>query len=234
MSRSRTLIVLARAPSVPGKSRLTGNLSPGSATALRAALLMDTLAVACAVGERIVIAYTPDASRQEIEALVVTMGDGNVRTVPRGWPPVLIPQRGDDLGARMHQALVDVFAAGAGAVVLIGSDLPTLPAAAVTDAFAQLDAGADVVVGPTDDGGYYLIGVSEPRAELFDGVPWGTAEVFETTLARVARLGLSAATVAPWYDVDRPEDVGRVMAGGRATGAAARTRAALRATGLAP
>ena len=234
MSRSRTLIVLARAPSVPGKSRLTGHLPRASATAVRAALLFDTLGVACEVGARVAIAYTPHRARPEMEALIATVAREGIGRSLDWWPPALVPQRGEDLGARMHQAFVDVFAAGADAVVLIGSDLPTLPAAAVTEAFVQLDAGADVVVGPTDDGGYYLIGVSEPRAELFGGVPWGTPDVLAVTRAHAARARLSVALVTKWYDVDRPEDAGRVMVDGRATGGAARTRAALRAAGLAP
>ncbi|MGE3273939.1 MAG: TIGR04282 family arsenosugar biosynthesis glycosyltransferase [Vicinamibacterales bacterium] len=228
---SRTLIVLARAPSAAGKSRLTAGLPVPVALALRAALLLDTLDVARAVGERVTLAYTPERAASEFHALVAASNLERAGGPDAGWRPALVPQRGADLGARMRQAFADALAAGTRHAVLIGSDLPDLPIAAVQGAFEALARGTDVVLGPTVDGGYYLIGLTAAHATLFDDIPWSTADVLTRTIERARAAGLTTALVTPWYDVDRPEDA-RTLLAATDTGTARRTRAALRAAGM--
>ena len=157
---------------LPGKTRLTANLSDDDARTLREALLLDTLEVVRSVNVPVTLAYTPDNARAEMEAYV----DRGPWTVGRGPWASLRPQRGDDLGARMHCALTDAFAAGATQVLLIGSDLPTLPPTHLGDAFGVLES-IDCVFGPADDGGYYLIGVRRgvDLSRIVTGVRWGTA-----------------------------------------------------------
>lgn len=214
------LIILARAPSAPGKTRLTRGLDPAAATALRRALLADTVAGAAAGGGAPCLCYTPETAAQEFLDLVRDEGLGDAAYMAQGE---------GDLGARMRQAFSACFAAGDEQAVLIGSDLPTLPNGHIVDAAAALVSPADVVLGPSEDGGYYLVGVSRTRADaalaaLFDDVPWGAADVLARTLSRLREAELRVELVAPWYDVDTPEDLARVAADPRAD-AAPRTRA---------
>ncbi|MDP1570211.1 MAG: TIGR04282 family arsenosugar biosynthesis glycosyltransferase [Vicinamibacterales bacterium] len=214
-----SIIVLARAPDAPGKTRVTASLTAPQATALRTALLTDTLAAAAASGVPVDVCYTPAAAGGTLAALA-----GEVLAAPVR----LRPQGEGDLGARMRQAFDEAFAAGQEHVVLVGSDLPTLPPFHLTDAIAALTSPADVVLGPSDDGGYYLVGVSRSRADvalgaLFTGIPWGAPDVLARTLERLREAGVRVELVAPWFDVDTPEDLARVAADPRAE-AAPRTR----------
>ncbi len=120
-------------------------------------------------------------------------------------------QQGEgDLGARMHRALSLAFSRGAKAAAILGADAPTLPRALVEDAFAHLSGGADAVVVPAHDGGYALVGASHPVPVLFDGIPWGTALVLDTTRRFAAASGLVLAETAPWSDVDVEDDLPRL------------------------
>lgn len=128
----------------------------------------------------------------------------------------LVVQRGDDLGERMRNAMADAFAGGAEDVVLIGSDLPTLPPAHVQRAFELLarghgaDGRAQVVLGATTDGGFYLLGAHREMPDIFGGIPWGGRDV----LARVCRsahaAGVNVSFAPDWWDVDTPEDLLRL------------------------
>ena len=106
-------------------------------------------------------------------------------------------QPAGDLGARMLAAFED------GVTVLVGSDIPTLTAAHVDRALARL-RGADLVLTPTEDGGYCLVGMKEPMPELFGGIPWGTSEVMESTLGRIG--GRRIALTSALWDVDSGSD----------------------------
>lgn len=117
-------------------------------------------------------------------------------------------QRGNDIGERMHNAFLDVFARGFGRCVLIGSDSPDLPAVLVNDAFDKLDS-ADIVIGPGTDGGYYLIGCRRQSlcSSIFNGIKWSTSEVFKETVKRLDESGLKYAQLAPWPDIDDFDDL---------------------------
>lgn len=204
---SALVIVLLRAPSASGKTRLTAGRSDMASFALRTALAADTLAAAAAAGYPMLVSYTPDGAADEVRELAAEAG---VEAAS------FLPQRGTDLGARMRHAFDDAFATGAAHVVLVGSDLPSLPPQHVSDAVAALMSPADVVLGPTEDGGYYLVGVSQGRAgvaceALFgEGVPWGTPDVLAVTLVRLRAAGLLVELAPPWFDVDEPGDLARV------------------------
>jgi rSAM/selenodomain-associated transferase 1 len=120
------------------------------------------------------------------------------------------PQEGHDLGERMARAMAAEFTDGAGAVLVVGADTPHLPAERVTEAVNALTAGADVVLGPAADGGYYLIGLRAPAAGLFAGITWGGPGVLAATLARAGCLRLRPHLLAPTFDVDDAGDLGRL------------------------
>ena len=120
-------------------------------------------------------------------------------------------QASGDLGARMQHALQAALDGGATTAILMGTDCPASDAENVTRAFAHL-AGADLVLGPAADGGYYLVGLRAMWPELFAGLPWGTAAVRERTLAVAADLGLRVALLPMLADVDRAADVPAAMA----------------------
>lgn len=114
-----------------------------------------------------------------------------------------------DLGARMHAACVETLQpqGKADALVLVGSDCPMLNADIIDDGLAALYGGADVVLGPALDGGYYLVGLKRPHSDLFREVPWGTSKVFDVTKNRLDSMALSWAQMKPLADLDRPEDL---------------------------
>ncbi|MCA1668772.1 MAG: glycosyltransferase, partial [Thermomicrobia bacterium] len=125
-------------------------------------------------------------------------------------PPAFAVPPGD-VGMAMCHAIACALDDRATQVVLIGSDLPSLPPAYIAQAFARLDDGAEVVLGPAEDGGYYLIAAATPHPALFADIPWSTNAVFARTVERVAACGLTLATLPPWYDIDGMADLRRCM-----------------------
>ncbi|MEO0867522.1 MAG: TIGR04282 family arsenosugar biosynthesis glycosyltransferase [Cyanobacteria bacterium J06642_11] len=117
-----------------------------------------------------------------------------------------LPQFSGGLGNRLNQAFVGNFRSGMDAVVAIGADCPQLSTRHFEQAFKLLKTH-DVVLGPAADGGYYLIGLNQPQAKLFENIAWGTNMVFRQTVAIANTLDLSVATLEQLRDVDRPEDL---------------------------
>ena len=190
--------VFARAPR-PGetKTRLIPALGPAGAARLHEHLIHRTLETArsAAPGE-VELWCTPDLSDPFFEACA------------RRHDVRLRLQEGEDLGARMHGALNDARSAGTHAV-LVGTDCPALTARHLRRAMTWLDAGADLVLGPAEDGGYVLIGAGRAEADLFRDMPWGTDRVFAETRKRAANLGLDVRCLPELPDLDRPEDLER-------------------------
>jgi hypothetical protein len=182
------------------KTRLCPPLSPRQAAALARCLLRDRIAqVRGLTGVSPAIAYTPARERDLFE-----------RVAP-GF--TLIAQRGPHLGARIRSSLATLLGAGHRAAIAIGTDTPTLPTTVLqhaVDLIASPDV--DVVLGPAEDGGYYLIGVKADHPTLFEDVPWSTSEVLAITLGRARAAGLHTACVSPWFDVDTPDDLNRLHA----------------------
>jgi rSAM/selenodomain-associated transferase 1 len=186
---TRTLGVFAKQP-LPGrvKTRLAAARSPAWAAEVSEAFLLDLLDQLQTLTVRRVLAYDPP------EALAYFQQAAGQRFD-------LVPQGEGDLGDRLARFVTREFDAGARAVVVVGTDSPTLPITLVAQAYAEL-ARADVVLGPAADGGYYLIGCSRPLPFLFAGIDWGTPRVLEQTVGRLAPYALRLALLTPWYDVD--------------------------------
>ena len=201
------VVVMARSP-VGGrapKSRLADAVErEADRRRLYAAFLQDTIDICRSVeGAALRVAYTPDGGSAGLDALGVR-GDE------------LLQQRGADLGARERAAFADLFAAGFRKVVMVGSDLPTLPAGHIRQALEQVAAGT-TVLGPSDDGGYYLIALAAPAPgatvpDLFSDIRWSTASALEDTRAAAGRAGLQVALVPGWRDVDDAAGLARLRA----------------------
>jgi len=210
----RALAVIAKAP-VAGrvKTRLAPAVGPHGAARLATAMLADTLDAVRAADAAPWLCFTPPGARVRLAALTPGFR--------------LLAQRGADLGARLAACLEDLLAAGAGRVAIVGADTPHVPPATYRLAFALLEQ-ADVVLGPALDGGYYLVAASAPTPELFTGVPMGTPEVLQVTLARARRSGLTVGLLPPLRDLDRPDDLTAALAAGDLA-ACPRTLAAVQA-----
>jgi rSAM/selenodomain-associated transferase 1 len=194
------LLVVAKQPAAgQTKTRLCPPLAAEVAAALYESFLRDTLDVMRQVpGVERSIVYLPSDAAGYFHALAPDMA--------------LTPQRGADLGERLDHLLSDALAGGATQAVVMDSDSPTLPAAYVAEAFAQLDGSADVVLGPCDDGGYYLIGLKRPQPRLLREVQMSTPFVVRDTLALANSLGLKVALLPSWYDVDTAAELERLRA----------------------
>lgn len=207
------LLIMAKAPVLGQvKTRLCPPLSPEMALRLYTCFLGDKVAQIHALpGALPGVAYTPADARAQFRALV-----------PEEF--LLLPQRGGDLGERLCHAFDDLLADGHAGALLIDSDSPTLPTSYLEQALAAMKRPeVDLVLGPCDDGGYYLVGLRGPRPELFEGIAWSTPAVMPQTLAKAKGLGLTVYLLPEWYDVDTAEDLRRlesalaVLDDGRAT-----------------
>jgi rSAM/selenodomain-associated transferase 1 len=181
------------------KTRLVPPLTSPEAAALASCFARDTLACAQSVMPEVIAAYAPADGRDALEAVLT---HGNLL-----W----LEQQGEDLGARLEAAAAHAFALGCSPVILVGTDSPTLCSSFIKKALDSLSAGeSDVALGPTDDGGYYLVGLRQPSIGLFRNIAWSTTRVFNQTAANAARLGLRLLELPRWYDVDTPADLSRL------------------------
>jgi uncharacterized protein len=189
------LTVMAKAP-IAGqvKTRLSPPLTPRQAAGLNACFLKDTVAsladASAVTGARWVISYMPAGAEAAFRGIL---------------PPgaLLLTQRGNGFGERLMRTTEDLFACGFSSVCLIDSDSPTVPTTAFVQAAEELAAAGDrVVLGPSDDGGYYLLGVNRRHKFLFENISWSTAMVAQQTRERAKQLGLPVVSLPTWFDVD--------------------------------
>jgi uncharacterized protein len=198
MSPSRRLLLFTK-PARAGrvKTRMIGDLTPVDAARLHAAFLDDLLARLRGGEFELRIAWALES----------------VEEIPAGPVPG-VRQQGNDLGERLYRALSAAAASGAGAVAAVGSDHPTIPLELVHRAFAAVESGTDVVLGPAEDGGYYLIalrgGAVSPR--LFADIAWSTEQVLPSSLERCRELGLEVELLPTASDLDTPDDLRRLAA----------------------
>jgi uncharacterized protein len=194
-----TLVIMAKAPK-PGmvKTRLARSLPVSAVTALYGCLLDDTLTLARSLEGVEVAVMSPAA---DVEDLAQAVGNA----VP------VIPQMGNGLAAALCSVFAHFKDAGSSRIVAFNSDTPHLPTSILQGAFQLLEE-CDVVVGPTHDGGYYLVGagVSDPR--LFTTEAMGTASALEALLTRARHLRLSVRLTDPFYDIDEVADLSRLAA----------------------
>ncbi len=188
----RVLGIFAKWPQ-PGtaKTRLAP-ADPAWSARVAHAFLLDTLDRLSAVAARRVLVFAP----REQEAAFAGLVRGRF---------LLAPQADGDLGQRLSAFVHGPLAAAARAVVLVGTDSPTLPVEHVERAFGELE-NADVVLGPATDGGYYLLGLGPNRPPLFANIAWSSARVLADTVAALAEPHWRLAVLPPWYDIDSPDD----------------------------
>jgi uncharacterized protein len=193
---------MAKTP-VPGevKTRLVPPLTAKQAAELSRALLLDQLDHLTALRSAdLYLAFAPAGAGAAMKSLA-----------PARYQ--CFPQHGDDLGARMANVLAELWRRGHRHVLLIGGDLPPVPLATFDDAFAQLSADQSrVVLGPSLDGGYYLVGMNQPAPEIFSGMTWSHDQVFKETRQRLAHLGIDCALLPEWFDIDGAADLERLRA----------------------
>jgi uncharacterized protein len=192
-SRGRTLVVMAKAPK-PGmvKTRLSSSLPVEAVTELYRCLLNDTIALARSLEMVDVAIMCPASDVEELTKLASSV----------------VGQKGQGLAAGLNSAFAHF---GHQRVVAFNSDSPHLPASILENAFEAL-ACRDVVVGPTHDGGYYLVGAKTSHPGLFDGDSLGTKSALEALLARARALQLSVGFTDPFYDIDVAADLTRLAA----------------------
>ena len=177
------------------KTRLQSHLSASEATRLYEAMLLDcATALHETQAAAKVVAFAPAHAEDALHTLLAPIGTFEY-----------VPQSEGDLGQRMESLMQWAFARGAERVVIIGSDSPSLPAAYIDEGLALLRE-KEVVLGPSTDGGYYLVGRQKGESRIFQDVAWSTGMVFEQTLARLGTQTLGL--LPPWYDVDTPAEAG--------------------------
>jgi len=194
---ANALIVVAKRP-IPGKTktRLSPPLTPELASALYESFLFDTLdQMRQVANSHHVIAYLDER-------------DYFKRVAPDFE---LIPQEGHDLGERLDHALTTYLSRGYEHAVIMDSDSPTLPLDYLSQAFNVLSDGADVVLGPCDDGGYYLIGLKKPTPRLLHEVHMSTPTVAAETMALAKEEGLYLVTLPTWFDIDDIASLSRLI-----------------------
>lgn len=188
------IICFTRVP-VPGhtKTRLMPLLAKEQCAELHTAFLYDISEVCGEFGCDTFICFEEGAGWQTLRGIFP-------------YAVSMLPQRGDGLGERMYNAIRSVLAMGYGKCVLIGSDIPEITVAHLQSGFDALES-ADVTLGPTEDGGYYLVGMKKPNKAVFEKQEYGTDSVYDNAVAAVKEAGLSFAPAMMCRDVDTPQDL---------------------------
>lgn len=213
---STALVVMLKAP-VAGqvKTRLVPPLSPKDAARLYRCFIQDTFnRISVLTDIDIIAAYTPRNLAKKIKNLLPTKS-------------IILPQKGKDLGERLTNVFSHLFSHGYKKVAIIGTDSPDLPIEYIEKSFSLLNKKTTLVLGPTEDGGYYLIAMSNllspmgtdlksvPKkggmggfaGEIFQDITWSANTVFEKTIEKAKRAGLKTAVLPKWYDVDDIESL---------------------------
>ncbi len=178
------------------KTRLQSILSPEKCAELALAFLQDTLKKAETVCKNVILAYSPAGQSSYFRGIVS--------------PKItLVEQKGENLGEKMANAFEFAFSEDPdSAVVMIGTDSPTFPDDYLARAFSALETNAEIVLGKSKDGGFYLIGLRKPVPELFAEIAWSSPLVFEQMTENIKSLEIEKLKLMPeHYDVDTPDDL---------------------------
>jgi rSAM/selenodomain-associated transferase 1 len=192
------IAIMAKQPE-PGKvkTRLCPPLSPGQAADLYEAFFLDTVSLVSGIEHTdLFVAYDPDTARDFFSRRV----SAAVKCIPQG---------SGDLGDRLVGISHRMFVLGYRKLIILASDTPLLPRGVVRCAIARLDV-TDVVLGPCDDGGYYLIGLRSCAPTLFAEIPWSTSQVLDRTIRRAQEAGMTWELLPFGYDIDTWEDAERL------------------------
>lgn len=206
------IAVMAKAPRAgQSKTRLCPPLNPEEARTLSMAFIQDITAnLALAAQDAPIapyVAFAPAGSEASFEGLLrlgigLVLADGAIQA-----PPGIT-----GFGLSLLHAMRALFADGFGGVCVLNSDSPTLPTAVLRDAACRLMAPAgEAVLGAAEDGGYYLLGLRAPHAEMFAAIDWSTGDVAGATRARAKALGLRMEELPTWYDVDDAASLRRLL-----------------------
>jgi uncharacterized protein len=200
MMANSAVAVMAKQPQ-PGrtKTRLCPPFTPQEAACFYEALLKDTLLLVGGIeGVQLAVAITPPESQGYFRA-VTSPGT------------LLLPVDGAHIGECLNSVLNGLLDSGYSKALALNADGPSLPRHFVIQALDALD-NHDLVLGPGEDGGYYLVGLKGSQPGIFEGIQWSTEKVLAQTLGQARRFGLKTALTPPWYDIDLPEDVDRLRA----------------------
>ncbi|MFC1570687.1 TIGR04282 family arsenosugar biosynthesis glycosyltransferase [Candidatus Omnitrophota bacterium] len=189
-----SLIIFAKEPEKGKvKTRLEEAFTQKECVELYKAFLKDTLKlVECVKADEKILAYESSGEASYLKGISEGLK--------------MYRQVGSDLGERMHNAFCEASSNGSSKIVIIGSDSPTLSPSLVDEAFEKLEE-SDIVIGPTSDGGYYLIGLKNPWTGLFKDVEWSTERTLEDTLRNLKEAGKNAYMLSEDHDIDSPEDL---------------------------
>lgn len=201
VGEEQILVIMAKEP-VPGrvKTRLSPPLAPDEACELYRCFLLDTFAEMQKLKDtRIAVAFMPREAEATFHSLI-----------PHRF--LLFPQEGKDLGERQPNAFRYLFRQGFKRVSMIGGDIPTLPHRLIRETFHILSVHEkDVILGPSTDGGYYLVGLSQLHLGVFQEINWSSSVVLKQTMERARDLNLHVGLLEQWYDVDTITDIWVLM-----------------------
>jgi rSAM/selenodomain-associated transferase 1 len=191
------VVIMAKSP-LPNKvkTRLIQWLDPSTVSSLYYNFLLDKIEQVKNIEAHIFIAYTPENAADFFRTII-----------PPGF--TLINQVGLDLGERLVNISKCLFNVGFKKVAILDSDTPNLPPEYIQKGFTLLNK-SDVVLGPCEDGGYYLIGLKANQPQLFNGIPWSTPKVMELTIEKAQSSGLTICLLEKWYDIDTVDDLKRL------------------------
>jgi uncharacterized protein len=190
------IIVMVKAP-LPGfaKTRLTPPLTKVDAAALSLCFVQDVVTSALSVRPNLIVAFTPSEGRDVLEPLL-----------PQNL--IWLEQKGAHLGERLDSVINHAAESRFSPIIVLGADSPTLPPTLIENALYALTSGAaEIVLGPTTDGGYYLIGFHKPDSAVLRNVTWSSPLTFEQTVRNIKQLKLPLFTLPQWYDVDTFADL---------------------------
>jgi rSAM/selenodomain-associated transferase 1 len=194
----KTIIIMTKVPQAGEvKTRLQPFFTARQSAEISVCFLQDTEQKAKTVAQNLIVAFSPIKMKNLLIDILQTK-------------PILAEQKGENLGERMFHAFEFAFSQKSDAVVMIGTDSPTFPAEFIKQAFIFLETKADAVLGKTEDGGFYLIGLRKLNKKIFENVEWSSPKTFEQTKQNIENLSLSLSEIPVWYDVDTPEDLKRL------------------------
>ena len=192
----RRVLLFVRAPELGGvKTRLGNKMDAATVLSLYRCFVQDIIETLTTGGHDMIVFFTPPHKRWAVQTW---LGD-----------TVLVQaQTGITLGDKMRNAFLNVFAGDVDQAVLIGSDLPDIDNRIIDESFESLKK-KDSVIGPAEDGGYYLIGFRKNafNTDVFSGIDWGTASVFRQTKAKIHAAGLNCHALPVWQDIDTHADL---------------------------
>jgi rSAM/selenodomain-associated transferase 1 len=200
MSRPAVIVMIKTPCAGFVKTRLTPPLPADDAASLATCFAQDIVNSARRAASELIISYTPFSGRATLETFL----PGNLL-----W----LEQRGADLGERLERSAAQAFRLGFSPLIFIGADSPTLPPIFITTAINALsDAEHEIALGPTEDGGYYLLGLRHAASGLFQNIEWSTPQAYRQTARNARHSGLRLLELPPWYDVDTFADLLRLRA----------------------